>query len=160
MKALFTAAALAGLLALSGCAAPAQETIPASSAAASPSGMAEAQSSASAAAAPTTQAAQAGSSLPGKAHFKGDYALATAADSAEIIELSRQWYSPEKKAALKAKMDAEGLMSNIPAEIAPTWFARAAVSCQAVYDGHPMPVDGVYAKINTLILTTYCPELG
>lgn len=159
MKALITSAALAGLLALSGCAAASQDTAPASSAAASPSGMADAQSSASAAAAPTTQAAQAAGPLDGKVHFKGDYELTTAADSAEIIEISRQWYSDEKKAALKAKMDAAGLSSNIPADIAPTWYARAAASCQAKFDGHPLVVDGVYAQINNLILSTYCPEV-
>lgn len=144
MKVLLAAAVVAGLLALSGCG-TAASTTPASSAAAT---------------APTTQAAQSTSSLDGKAHFTGDYAMTTAADSAAIIEIARQWSTPEEKDALKAKMDAAGLSSSIPAEIAPTWYSRAAVSCQAKFDGHPMPVDGVYAQINTLILDTYCPELG
>lgn len=160
MKSLITAAALAGLLALTGCAAASQDaSAPASSAAASPSGMAEAQSSESAAAAPTTQASQPAGSLEGKVHYNGDYAVTTPAESAEIIEISKQWFSNEKKAALKAKMDAAGLSSKIPADIAPTWYARAAASCQAKFDGNPLVVDGVYAEINTLILSTYCPGL-
>lgn len=158
---LLTAAALASLLALSGCGAAAQST-PSGAAAvsgtASPSGMAEAQSTASAEAAPTTQAAL---STEGKVHFSGDYTKTTAADSEKIIELSKQWYTPEKEAVLREKMAGTGLASNIPQEqVDLGWYVRTATACQAKFDGHKIPMEGVWVEIDKLVTSTYCPEVS
>lgn len=171
MKAsLLTAAALATLLALSGCAAASSDSAPAPSAgagtpAATNSAPAASSTEAAAQAAPSSSAPAAGSSksaasTEGKVHFTGDYTKTTAADSDKILELSKQWYSPEKEAALKAKMASAGLSSNIPADIAGEWYSRAATACQARFDGHTLTVQGVWVKIDDLVRATYCPELG
>jgi hypothetical protein len=165
---LFTAAALAGLLALSGCTAASSDggtptagsSAPAASASA---GAAEAPSPAapsSAAAAAAQPSPQATGSTEGKVHFTGDYTQTTEADSAKLTELSKQWYSPEKEAALKAKLEGAGLSSNIPASKAGEWYSRAAASCQAMFDGHPLtPPSAVWVEIDSIVRATYCPEL-
>lgn len=169
---LLTAAVLAGLLALSGCAAASSDSAatptesstapaaPAASNAAVPSGSSDAASSSPAADAAGQPSTQGTASTEGKVHFTGDYTQTTAADSARILELSKQWHSPEKEAALKAKLADSGLSSNIPAEIAGEWYSRAATACQARFDGHAMTVEGAWVKIDNLVRETYCPELG
>jgi hypothetical protein len=165
----FTAAALAGLLALSGCAAAASDSAaptagsgaPVASAAAgaaeAPSPAAPSSPSADAAVQPSPQAT---GSTEGKVHFTGDYTQTTEADSAKLTELSKQWYSPEKEAALKAKLEGAGLSSNIPASKAGEWYSRAAASCQAMFDGHPLtPPSAVWVEIDSIVRATYCPEL-
>jgi hypothetical protein len=166
---LLTAAALAGLLALSGCAAASSDSAAATGgskapAASATAGAAEAPSPAapsSAAAAAAAASSQGTASTADKVHFTGDYTQTTEADSAKLTELSKQWYSPEKEAALKAKLEGAGLSSNIPASKAGEWYSRAAASCQAMFDGHPLtPPSAVWVEIDSIVRATYCPELG
>lgn len=166
MKASFlTAAAVAGLLALSGCAAASpQSTSPESAAPAAvsatvaPSETAKVQPTSSAAAAATPAAA---ASTGSKVHFTGDYKKATAAETAKIVELSKQWHSPEKEAVLKAKMADAGLASSIPQEqVDHGWYARAAAVCQAKFDGLDLPLQGPLLEISEMVTGAYCPEVG
>ena len=169
MKAsLLTAAALAGMLALTGCAAASSDDTPPSAvasvaASASPSAEAAPQPAAPAAAtpAPKSPAPAAARSTEGKVHFSGDYMKATAADTAKLLEVSKQWHSPEKEAALKAKMAGAGLASSIPQEqVDQGWYAMAAAVCQAKFDGFEIPVQGAILKISELVTGTYCPEVS
>jgi hypothetical protein len=156
---LLATAALAGLL-LSGCAA--QGAPAAGGTAAAPSAAAGAPSAATAAqpSASPASATPAALSTEGKVHFTGDYKKTTAADSAKIIELSKQWYSPEKEAALKEKLTGAGLASNIPPEqVAQGWYSRTATACQAKFDGYKMKTTGVWAEIDKVVTGTYCPEV-
>lgn len=153
-----TAAALAGVLAMSGCAAASQGASPtdapsaAASVSAAPTMTAVAQPAAPAAAPQSTE---------GKAHFAGDYKKATPAETAKVVELSKQWYSPEKESALKAKMAGAGLASSIPQEQADQgWYAKAAAVCQVKFDGVKIPAKGAFLEISQLITSTYCPEVG
>jgi hypothetical protein len=116
----------------------------------------------SSAAAGTSEASTAAnSSTEGKLHFAGDYSQTTEADSNAIQELSKQWVTPEKQAALKAKLDAAGLSSNIPAEIQPDWYSvRSGAICQMRFDGHTREPEGVFIEIEKIVVSEYCPELG
>ncbi|MGX1162390.1 hypothetical protein FBY31_3553 [Arthrobacter sp. SLBN-100] len=172
MKAsLLTTAALAGLLALSGCAAAPSDSagtptegsstpaaVAGAGAAEAPSASAPSPGSAGAAAQSTTQGTD---STAGKVHFTGDYTQTTEADSAKILELNKQWISPEKEAELKAKLDSAGLSSNIPGEIAADWYSsRAGSYCQAYFDGHNLNPEGVWIEVGNAVRSVYCPELG
>lgn len=143
---LLTAAALAGVLTSSGCAAGSSDSeatstgeastpaaAPAADASVAPSSAPSTSSSgASSVAAPSSSApdaaaqpsAPAAASTEGKVHFTGDYTKTIAADSDRILELSRQWHSPEREAALRAKMASAGLSSNISADVAGEWYSR------------------------------------
>ena len=86
---------------------------------------------------------------------------ATAADTAKLLEVSKQWHSPEKEAALKAKMAGAGLASSIPQEqVDQGWYAMAAAVCQAKFDGFEIPVQGAILEISELVTGTYCPEVS
>lgn len=170
MKASFLAtAAVAGVLALSGCASATPQNTPQEAAApaavsvtASPSATAKAEPTVPAAAAPATSAASAAAaSTEGKVHFTGDYKKATVAETAKIVELSKQWYSPEKEAVLKAKMADAGLASSIPQEqVDQGWYARAAAVCQAKFDGLDLPLQGPLLEISQMVTGAYCPEVS
>jgi hypothetical protein len=109
--------------------------------------------------APTAPPANVTQATEGKVHHSGDYAAASPADSARIIELARQWHSAEKEALFHEKMDASGLSSNVPPEQAETFYGQAAVACQRRFDGHTPPLEGVWVEIESLALSVYCPEL-
>lgn len=171
--ALLTAAALITVLGLSGCAGQSLNTPSASaSALASPSTPASAASASPAAvsSSPATMPppAQANAAAPdaapampaeSKGHFNGDHAQGTAADSAVILELAKQWHSAEKEALFHEKMDSTGLSSHVPPEQAEIWFGQAAVACQRRFDGYTPPLEGVWKDIEYLALGEYCPEL-
>ena len=168
MKAsLFTAIALAGVLALTGCGAAATGTAaapvtPAASSPASASAAAKAgaQSSTSAAAAPTATASAAAASTEGKVHFTGDYTKTSAADSDKIIEIAQQWYSPAKEAELREKMASTGLAAKATPALPDPWYASSVTSCQARFDGHIIPLAGFWGEVDSLVRSVYCPEVG
>lgn len=186
---LLTAAALIGLFGLTGCSGqPRSNTSEAASPAAtpastSPSETAGSRSTDPAAAQPTEQpaappadalavppaeppaaqatppAANPAPAIEGKVHFPGDYTKASPADSAKIVELSKQWHSADKEALFHEKMDGSGLSSNVPPDQAETFYGQAAEACQRRFDGYKPPLEGVRLEIENLAVSVYCPEL-
>lgn len=180
---LLTAAALIGLFGLTGCSGqpPATTSAPASPAAttaSTPSDTAEAPSSdpgpaqatepvpapAQATEQPAAPAAPPAANpvpaIEGKVHFPGDYTKASPADSAKILEISKQWHSADKEALFHEKMDGSGLSSNVPPDQAETFYGQAAQACQRRFDGYKPPLEGVGLEIEELAVSVYCPELG
>ena len=184
---LFTAAALIGLFGLTGCTGQPQSTTseeasPAASTSTSPTETA-APSSDPAAAQPSEQpaappadapavppadasaaqaappAANPAPAIEGKVHFPGDYTKASPADSAKIVELSKQWHSADKEALFHEKMDGSGLSANVPVDQAETFYGRAAEACQRRFDSYKPPLEGVWLEIENLAVNVYCPEL-
>lgn len=174
MKAFLTAAALIGLFGLTACtgqsqganSAPAGPASPAATTASvPPSGTADASSTDTSApvAPPVVQppppAANSSALTEGKVHFTGDYTKMTPADSAKVIELGKQWRSPDKQALFQEKMDGSGLSVNVPPEQAETYYGRAAEACQRRFDDYRPPLEGVWLEIENLALSVYCPGL-